>query len=334
MKGRDYFQFRNDFFISILDSRCRLFLEITLKELNLCLHYNSMRFLTLIICLFLLCCSSRRPDQYAAFFGIGQNKGIVDIRLEEASGLVASQSNPGYLWTINDSGNPAEVFLIDTLAQIKLVCKLNVKNRDWEDIAIGNGPIPEKKYLYVADIGDNLAVHEYKYIYRFIEPSLSKEAEQTIVDFDTLVVQLPDGKRDTETLMIDPTNNDLYIVSKREDNVNVYLEHYPYPDTLRPKKVLTIPFNKIVAGSISKDAQEVLLKNYDSIYYWKRTGEKSLIELLAKKPIELPYARELQGEAICWNNDASGYYTLSESPERRMAYLKFYKRLHAKSPRR
>ncbi len=252
--------------------------------------------------------------------------GIVSERIEEASGLVASLANPGYLWTVNDSGNKAEVFLIDTLAQIRLVCKLLVRNRDWEDIAIGAGPEVGRRYLYVGDIGDNLGIHQFKYIYRFEEPSLEQGHDQMVTAFDTLVVILPDGKRDTETLMIDPATNDLYLISKREDNVNVYLEHFPYRDTIRPEKVLTIPFHQIVAGSISKDAQEVLLKNYDSIFYWKRSNEKSLPELLAKKPVRLPYKRELQGEAICWNNDASGFYTLSESPEHRMAYLKFYKR--------
>ncbi|HEV8513695.1 MAG TPA: hypothetical protein VGQ59_10480 [Cyclobacteriaceae bacterium] len=282
---------------------------------------------TFFILLLLLGCSEKQSAQDGKPFTKGVNKGIIDVRLEEASGLVESIANPGYLWSLNDGGNPAEVFLIDTLAKIKLVCKLNVKNRDWEDIALGAGPIKGKKYIYVADIGDNLGVHDYKYIYRFEEPPLTNVAEQTISVFDTLVIKLPGKNRDTETIMIDPTNNDFYIVSKREKHVHVYLQHFPYPDTLRPEEVLKIPFTRIVAGSISHDSQEVLLKDYENIYYWKRSGEKTLIELLAKDPIELPYKPEEQGESICWNNNASGYYTLSESHEGKIAQLKFYKRL-------
>ncbi len=263
-------------------------------------------------------------------FSKGINKGIIDVRLFEASGLAESIANPSHFWSLNDSGNPAEVFLIDTLAKIKLVCKLKVKNRDWEDIAIGAGPKEGKKYVYVADIGDNLGIHDYKYLYRFEEPSLKDGGAQTITKFDTLVIKLPGKNRDSETIMIDPTNNDFYIISKREKHVHVYLQRFPYPDTLRPDKVLEIPFTRIVAGSISQDAQEVLLKNYENIYYWKRSGEKTLTELLTKDPIELPYKPEVQGESICWSNDASGYYTLSESHEGKMAQLKFYRRLHAK----
>ena len=288
-------------------------------------YIHKMR-VTFFIVLTLFGCTAKQSAQDGKLFSKGINKGIIDVRLMEASGLVESIDNPGYLWSLNDSGNPAEVFLIDTSARIKLVCKLNVKNRDWEDITIGAGPKEGKKYVYVGDIGDNLGAYDYKYIYRFEEPSLKDGAEQTITHFDALVIKLPGKNRDSETIMIDPTNNDFYLISKREKHVHVYLQHFPYPDTLRPLEVLKIPFTRIVAGSISPDAKEVLLKDYENIYYWKRSGEKSLIELLAKAPAELSYKPEAQGESICWNHDASGYYTLSESHEGKMAQLKFYKR--------
>lgn len=210
-----------------------------------------------------------------------------------------------------------------------MVCKLDgIKNRDWEDIAVGAGPNPSKKYLYVADIGDNNAVYPFKYIYRFEEPSLSNGSEQTVSNVEKIVVALPDGKRDSETIMIDPTTNDLYVLSKREDSVRVYLSPYPLTsDTLRPKEVLRMPRTQIVSGSISNDAQQVLLKNYNKIYYWKRAGERTLTELLSKKPEELPYDPENQGETICWNNEGTGFYTLSESPDvGPRAQLRYYKK--------
>ncbi len=285
-----------------------------------------MRVINFIFALSFLGCTHKHDN---ASFAKGYDLGAVEERLHEASGLTASIANPGHLWTVNDSGNPAEVFLIDDHARIKLVCTLqNIENRDWEEIAIGNGPVPGKKYLYVAEIGDNQAIYEYKYFYRFEEPTLKNGAQQIITNFETLVVKLPDGKRDTETVLIDPLSNDLYIISKREENVNVYQERYPYAkDTLRPVKVMTLPYKKIVAGSISPDGQEVLIKNYNQIFYWKRSDGQSLIEVLAKKPVELPYDPEPQGESISWNLDASGFYTLSESPEDKRAQLKFHKRL-------
>jgi hypothetical protein len=256
-----------------------------------------------------------------------QDRGEVSDKLSEASGLVASFANPGCLWTLNDGGNPAEVFLIDSLARTKIVCKLNgIENRDWEDISIGSGPDSTKKYVYVADIGDNNAANQFKYIYRFIEPIANDSTIQAINDVEKFVLEFPDEKRDFETLMIDPLTSDMYLVSKREDNVNIYFSKYPFQaDTLKMKKVLTLPITLIVAGSISADGQQVLMKSYKNIYYWKRAGEKTLIELLAKTPKLLPYEGEHQGEAICWNTGATGFYTLSESPlVGPKAQLKFY----------
>jgi hypothetical protein len=258
-----------------------------------------------------------------------KDKGQIEARLNEASGIAASFKNPGCLWVVNDSGNPAEVFLIDSLAKTKLVCKLQgIKNRDWEDIAIGSGPKKGRKYIYVAEIGDNNARYDFKYLYRFEEPSFKNGAEQLIANVETLIVKMPDGSRDAETLMIDPLTNDLYIISKREEKVRIYFQKYPYPkDTLRPSKVLEFPFNWVTSGAISNDGKEVLIKNYTSIYYWKRTSEKLLLELLTKKPVEIPYKPEPQGEAICFTNDDSGFYTISETRDGKpLAQLKFYKR--------
>ena len=109
------------------------------------------------------------------------------------------------LWTHNDSGNDAEVYLIDMEAKIRQTFILaGVDNRDWEDISIGPGPDSSKQYLYVADIGDNLAVHDKKYIYRFEEPVFTDsgtagEVKLTITNFDTIVFSLSDEKRDTES---------------------------------------------------------------------------------------------------------------------------------------
>jgi len=284
---------------------------------------------------YLVCfsCSSGQSASYKTktdyIFSSAEDVGEIDKRLNEASGLVASFQNEKCFWALNDSGNPAEVFLIDDHAKTKMVCKLSgVKNRDWEDIAIGSGPNRQRKYIYVAEIGDNNAAFDFKYLYRFEEPSLKKGAEQNITNIEKLVVRMPDGKRDTETLMIDPSTNDLYIISKREAKVRVYMQKFPYPDTLKPVKVLELPFNWVTSGSISVDGNEVLIKNYNAIYYWKRTQEKSLIELMAKTPLEIPYDIEPQGETICFAKDGTGFFTLSETRDGSpMAQLKFYKRL-------
>jgi len=280
----------------------------------------------LLIFLFSLSCIQRNSP--SDLFSNGKERGIVDKKLDEASGLAASVTNSGYFWTHNDSGNPAEVYLINNKAEIVMTCKLlNISNRDWEDITIGPGPIEGKSYLYVGDIGDNMAQYAYKIIYRFEEPVL-EEGNQVIDQFDTLFFQLSDGVRDTEALMLDPTIKDFFILSKREDSVRMYQIPFQFTsgDTVVAERKSILPLTRIVAADISADGTEVLIKNYDYIYYWKRIDKQSIPELLQSKPIELPYNREPQGESITWQRDGAGFYTLSEAAKNYRGRLLFYPR--------
>ena len=260
-------------------------------------------------------------------FRIGSPLGVNrNERLEEASGLAASVRYPGFFWAHNDSGHPAELFLLDSTAQTRRVFTLSkIKNRDWEDITIGPGPIEGVSYLYLGDIGDNLERHRYKYIYRLQEPD--PEQPNEVLDFDTLVVRLSDAIRDTEALMIDPSSKKLYLISKREENVGLYEIESPFlRDTVTANRIASLPVKQIVAADISRDGNEILLKNYDHIYYWKRNNSENLGALLQTSPIKLPYERESMGEAICWSTDGTGFYTLGENSKGERAQLLFYAR--------
>lgn len=276
----------------------------------------------------LLCfsCSVGTVETTESSFSKPRDLALIDKRLPEASGLASSVVNPGYLWALNDGQNPAEVYLIDTTANVKMTCKLPVPNRDWEEIAVGPGPDENRTYVYVGEIGDNNAVYDMKYIYRFEEPALGEEVMDVTLT-DTLKIKLSDGERDTETMMIDPVSKDLYLISKREDSVRVYLVPQPFTkEVMTAEKVATIPFFKIVAGAFSKDGSEILLKDYDHIYYWTRATDEKLEFVLVESPEELPYEKEAQGESITWAHDGSGFYTLSETNHGKPAYLRFYKR--------
>ncbi len=46
-------------------------------------------------------------------------------------------------------------------------------NFDWEEIAIGEGPVAGTQYLYIGDIGDNFAIRSTFSVYRLPEPAVS-----------------------------------------------------------------------------------------------------------------------------------------------------------------
>lgn len=292
---------------------------------------NVLRLLRLLIlasCFFVSCEKTNKPK--SNLFSSGVSKGRVSDKLEEASGLVASVANPGHLWVINDSGNEPEVYLIDGKADVVLTCKLEkIKNRDWEDIAIGKAPGSDEPYVYVAEVGDNAARYEFKYLYRFEEPVLAEGEKISIEDVQTLVISLPDGARDMEATAIDHLTGDLYLVSKREENVSVYSVPFALlnaGDTLVPKKITTLPYNGVVAADISFDGKEILVKTYDEIFYWTTGDSLNVVQTIQLPETNLNYSPEPQGESIAWALDGKGFYTLSESKDGEAAKLYFYKR--------
>jgi hypothetical protein len=275
------------------------------------------------------CSQKKTGEKISPVFETGKKLAeATDKQLWEASGLASSANNPGMLWTLNDSGNGAEVFLIDEELNIRLTCRLKgMVNRDWEDIALGPGPEAGKNYLYIAEIGDNMAIFQYKHIYRFEEPTASKQTLLTIEKFDAITFQLPDRKKDMEALMINPLTKNLYVVSKREEPVYLYELKYPHltTDTLTATRLISLPLTQIVAADFSPSGQELLMKNYENVYYWN-IGTSNLLDALKENPLMVQYEQEPQGESITFSRDGSGFYTISEHVKGKKSYLYFYPR--------
>jgi len=278
-------------------------------------------------------CAQRSQEQISSeIFEAGASTGVLEgTQMREASGLVASINNPGMLWTHNDSGNAAEIFLIDGTGKLKCTIHFpGLKNRDWEEIAIGAGPDPAKSYLYIGEIGDNNAVYEYKFIYRIEEPVITGSIkDSSLTNVDKIKFRLSDGARDTEAMTIDPVTKDIFIFSKRERKVNLY----KLSGTVSTTEVMTaervlegLPFTWIVAVDISEDGSEILVKNYDNVFYWKRLSGESVDEAIKRTHETLPYSPEPQGESIAFSRQGDGYYTTSEQKNKMPQHLYFYKR--------
>jgi len=270
----------------------------------------------------------------SAAFGPGVSRGVLEVEgLDEASGLANSRSNPEFLWSHNDSGGDPTLYLLTTAGADSGRYQLDgTQNIDWEDMAIGAGPIDGVNYLYAADIGDNRATRESLSIYRTPEPNVSFRfrtvtigsqqrqvqidlpADTTLGNIEVINYRYEDGARDAEALMVDPTTKDIFIITKREPSVILYKLPFPQNtiETDTAIRVAVIPYTFITAGDISLDGSEVLIKNYQNVYYWQKSGNETIEELLATPAIRLDYIQEPQGEAIAWKANGTGYFTLSE----------------------
>ncbi|MDP9047047.1 MAG: hypothetical protein M3N14_02860, partial [Bacteroidota bacterium] len=207
-------------------------------------------------------------------------------------------------------------------------------NRDWEDIAVGPGPVAGVNYVYVGDIGDNNSVYSSVLIYRFPEPDLSGRTVPYVADIpvvDIIELKYPDGHRNAETLMVDPLTKDIYIASKESNTSKIYVARYPQSTTTATvmTPVVQLYFNKATGGDISPDGSEILLRSNELIWYWKLSPGTTISAGLLTQPHVAPYGNnEPQGEGIGFAADGTGYYTDTEIRNHpgHLATMSFYKR--------
>ncbi len=259
----------------------------------------------------------------------GQQVGTIgSSAINEASGIAASRKNHNILWTHNDSGDSARVFAINTSGHMLGVYTLNgTVAIDFEDIAVGPGPLENMHYLYIGDIGDNNATRPCITVYRVAEPNVVSSQSPVAVsqaDIDTIKLQFPDGPRDAETLMVDPRTRDIYIISKRDFPSKVYRAAYPQStsQTTTMQLVANLPFGLAVGGDISPTGDLVIVKGYfSSAWLWKVEKDAEFSTAFAKPACSIPVLWEPQGEAICFNSNGCGYFTLSEGSYQPLYYF-------------
>jgi len=257
---------------------------------------------------------------------------LAPLQIVEASGIIASEKNSGYFW-IHDDGSRAILYLLDSMGiqvgSVKLLSPYGFT--DIEDIALAKNSKTGIPFLYIADIGDNRAVRDIKNIGIFEEPTKAQviTTSQLILSPNEMIrFRYPDGKRDAESIMIDPINDDIYIVTKREAQVGVYKATTPLKsstiDTLQ--KLGVLPYRLVTAADISRDGSEIIIRDYEKAYYWKRNANESIGKTLSKNAKCLYIFAEEQGEGICFSKDGSKFFTVSEKVSRPQEFIYTYLR--------
>lgn len=251
---------------------------------------------------------------------------ISDQTLVEASGLEESYTNPGYFWTHNDSGGDPALYLIDTTGSVKMIVMLEgLTNRDWEEIVtIRRGG---KSWIYVAEIGDNKAVHEQVSLIEIQEPKYQGNTNVVVAakDIKIMSFQYAEGARDAEALLFDSQSNEFVLITKREENSMVYSFPFQSGDeiiTVTSKG--SIPSRNFTAAD-ANETGEVLLKHYNAIFFWGASNQRIADRILQWNPVEIPYTPEPQGEAICWMG--KDFYTISEKNKGKPQEMLVFKRM-------
>lgn len=274
--------------------------------------------LVLLVVLQFSCSKTEEDGSLPTPFDTLTSSKLLQPLLSEVSGIADSKVNPGFLWTEEDSGNPPRVSLVRYDGTVvKSIYLKGAVNRDWEDMALLDGQ------LYVADIGDNTASYGNYRIYRFAEPAASVD---TVAVYDTIPFRYADGARDAEAFLVDSLTKDIYLISKWESRSGIYRISWPYSTSTQNTavKVGELPYNLVVSATQMNN--ELLVKTYAAIYYYRRAAGSSLLQTLLSKPVATPYVVEAQGEAVALARNGSGFFTLSEIGGGSTVMLNFYRR--------
>ncbi|ESO83128.1 hypothetical protein LOTGIDRAFT_169531 [Lottia gigantea] len=247
---------------------------------------------------------------------------VKDHNIQEASGLAASRIHPGVLYTHNDKGSNSVIYAIDastaqTLATLKIS---HAENYDWEDVAVG--PCGGSSCIYIAETGDHGEDGAKNVIYRVKEPKSIKDQS---LDVDSKL-HFKWDQPDCETVMVTP-NEDIYLVSKVSGGHGklVRLDKSGWGSgnavTVQASATLKQDGHKHdpVGGDISPNGKEMLIKYKYHVYYWY-VPDGDYVGAISRPPVDLPYVVETQGESVCWDSRAGGYYTLSEGKNQHLYY--------------
>jgi hypothetical protein len=262
----------------------------------------------------------------AAYFNQGQTykpRVLEDLaplppELRESSGLALSRTQPGVIWSHNDSGDAPMLYAIDLKG--RLLAKIAVANavaRDWEDISYGRCPDDAaggQQCLYIADTGNNDRSRDVLTIFVVVEPTISgaDPSRPLVVNARSFRYRYPGPPEDAEALAV-LSNGDLTIVTKgRTPTISFFgFSKADIARALTSNEVLTATPQGdsgiapdqglgrwVTAAAMSPDGMTLAVRTYSEIFFYAvQNGAQGRRWRDLKRPCFLGDV-EPQGEAI------------------------------------
>jgi len=233
--------------------------------------------------------------------------------LIEISGIAAGRTSDGVVWAHNDSRSGPLIHAIGEDGTDLGATEIGrAFSFDWEDMAAGPGPDEAVSYLYVGDIGDNLAIRGGQItVYRVAEP----QPGIVSVPADVLGLAYPEGEAlNAEALFVDPIDLGLYIITRNREVARVYRADAAAADggeqTL--EFIAALPLGAGVTGAdITPDGRVIALRGERNVWMWYRPDGTTVAEALDGAWCNAPSPDERQGESIAFIADGA-YLTISE----------------------
>ncbi len=221
--------------------------------------------------------------------------------IRESSGIAVADS--GAIWTVNDGGNPAEIYLLDAGGMILSSFHDSLlQNDDWEDLA------EDSNRLYVGDFGNNNQRRRNLSIFILNRNGSSLSSSLEKIDFrypDQVEFPPPSSNWNFDCEAFFHSGDSLYLLSKNLSNPNSgFSKLYRLPDTpgnYTANVIDSFYFNEpVTSADISSDRKTVIVLTYFSI--WRFTGFQGN-NFLTGKAERFPLKGFSQKEAVCFIND-------------------------------
>jgi len=265
----------------------------------------------------------------AARWGDPEVAGLVTHEaMDEISGMAASRTYPGKYWAVNDSGNTAQLHLMDGRGRHQgSVDVVGARNVDWEDLA--SFELDGRNYLLVADTGDNGGIRQDLAVHVFEEPSdLTRPATLAW----NVRFRWPDGPRDCEASAGDPVRGEVLLVSKKRVPAELFrlplkndgeesvaeklgnLTGIEQPDAgdLARSPLYGRYRAQVTAADLSPNGRVLAVLNYRSIHFLVRGRDESWKPALAANLPSLALPWIPQAEALAFSLDGQQMFVASE----------------------
>ena len=258
---------------------------------------------------------------------------LEDQAITESSGLVASRTSPGSYWTHNDAGNGPLIYSFDSQGRSRGVWRVTgATSYDWEDLSTGPGPKPDTNYLYIGDIGDNDGSRSEIVIYRIPEPVIpngipngnpvaTAERPHATEPAEAIRLRYPDGKHDSEALLVHPRTGRIYLVVKEKTaKPGIYAADAPTVsgDVITLTRIGEVDMSGrseslINGGAISPDGQRAALSDYTQGYEFVLSDASAPFDSIWKQPMRtVDLGKRKHGETICYRLDGKALLATSE----------------------
>ncbi len=245
--------------------------------------------------------------------------------IPESSGLARSKFVEDAIWTLNDSGNGNQLYLLKHNGKMLAKLKLGTaKNLDWE--AMSRFEMDDRSYLMVGDVGDNAKNRKGCQLLLVPEPDVSKELGDKPIEKSSQPIEFnftyEDKAKNCEAIAVDSLGKQIWLVekvyynSRQKEPPGIYVLPLSVkkPDApLVAKRIADFPIRNVTGMDFSPDGKYLIIRNYINAHLYTRTGDQTwqdVVKNTKPKAVVLPLQR--QGEAVCFSADSKSLIITSE----------------------